>query len=33
MKSFVEGHSEGAQAGSLNSWQEVIYNAYYAKGS
>ncbi len=33
MKTFVEGHSEGAQAGSLNSWQEVIYNHYYAQGS
>lgn len=30
MITYVEGHSEGAQPGSLNSWQEVIYKAYYA---
>lgn len=33
MLTYVEGHAEGAQPGSLNSWQEVIYKAYYANHS
>ena len=30
MAIYVERHTEGAQPGGANSWQEVIYNDYYA---
>jgi hypothetical protein len=33
MRSYVERHVEGAHPGSLNYWQEVIYDLYYGRSS
>ena len=30
MANYVEKHAEGSQRGGANSWQEVIYDNYYA---